>query len=170
MIKEETWLQGFNHVFVTDELSSPHFPSCHVVMLKYILAFSMQTFKNKRSKTAQHISCPSVLEWHVVFLWIVCHWLLVWALPVHEASSPSWCRAVLLVTYVECAASRSAQCCLWMFVVFWIVESVKPCDTNHILRIVRSTSWISKLLYNSAGTKLTLFLTYLICVMFVNLL
>lgn len=56
MIKEETRLQGFNPVFVTDELSSPHFPSCHVVMLKYILAFSMQTFKNKRSKTAQHIS------------------------------------------------------------------------------------------------------------------
>lgn len=43
MIKEETRLQGFNPVFVTDELSSPHFPSCHVVMLKYILAFSMQT-------------------------------------------------------------------------------------------------------------------------------
>lgn len=56
MIKEEMRLQGFNPVFVTDELSSPHFPSCHVVMLKYILAFSMQTFKNKRSKTAQHIT------------------------------------------------------------------------------------------------------------------
>ena len=71
------WKQDFD---ISHPVIKPKTPPLHFTEVKPLL---------------NAMICPFVIEWHVVCLWIVCQWLSIRPLLVHESSSPFWCCAVL---------------------------------------------------------------------------